>query len=251
MLTIDDVAAVPLFSGLPAAELERLARTSADLHLDPGEFAVPEGGERALFGVLTGKIEVAKTIDGIERRLGFRLPGTICGEVPMALGTPFPGGYRAVEPSRVIRIEPQQYYAIAAVSQEISLTWSARPRERMGGLQSIAAEPPTPRVIVVGHRWDRACGDLRRFLARNQVSLSWVMPDSPELSTIWPGPRPADGELPAVRLTDGQMLVRPEVRDLANRLGLQTSARGDEYDVAIIGGGPAGLAAAVYGASEG
>jgi thioredoxin reductase (NADPH) len=174
MLTIEDVAAVPLFSALPAVELERLARTSADLHLDTGEFAVPEGGERALFAVLTGKIEVVKTIDGIERRLGWRLPGTIFGEVPMALGTPFPGGYRAVEPSRVIRIDPQQYYAVAAVSKDISLKVSALARERMGGLQSIAAEPPTPRVIVVGHRWDTACGDLRRFLARNQISLNWA-----------------------------------------------------------------------------
>ena len=251
MLTIEDVAAVPLFSGLPPAELERLARTSADLHLGPGEFAVPEGGERALFAVLTGKIEVVKTIDGIERRLGFRLPGTIFGEVPMALGTPFPGGYRAVEASRVMRIDPEHYYTVAAVSQDVSLKVSALARERIGGLQSIAAEPPTPRVIVVGHRWDTACSDIRRFLARNQISLNWVTPDSPELSTIWPGPCPADGELPALRLADGQMLARPEVRDLANRLGLQTSARADTYSVAIIGGGPAGLAAAVYAASEG
>jgi thioredoxin reductase (NADPH) len=251
MLPIEDVAAVPLFSGLPPAELERLAQTSADLHLDPGEFAVPEGGERALFAVLTGKIEVVKTIDGIERRLGFRLPGTIFGEVPMALGTPFPGGYRAVEPSRVIRVDPQRYYAIAAVSQDIALKVSALARERMGGLQSIAAEPPTPRVIVVGHRWDTACGDLRRFLVRNQISFSWLTPDAPELSTTWPGPRRADADLPVLRLADGQVLARPEVRDLANRLGLQTSPRAAEYDVAIIGGGPAGLAAAVYGASEG
>ncbi len=190
MLTIDDVAAVPLFSGLPATELERLARTSADLHLGPGEFAVPEGGERALFAVLSGKIEVVKTIDGIERRLGWRVPGTIFGEVPIALGTPFPGGYRAVEPSRVMRVDAQQYYAIAAVSQDISLKVSALARERLGGLQSIAAEPPTPRVTVVGHRWDTACGDLRRFLARNQISFNWVTPDAPELATLWPGPRP-------------------------------------------------------------
>src|ERR1700751_1415283 len=101
MLTIDDVAAVPLFSALPKEELERLARTSADLHLGAGEFAVPEGGERALYAVLSGKIEVVKTIDGVERRLGWRAPGTIFGEVPLALSSPFPGGYRASEPSRV------------------------------------------------------------------------------------------------------------------------------------------------------
>jgi thioredoxin reductase (NADPH) len=251
MLTIDDVAAVPLFSGLPPGELDRLARTSADLHLEPGEFAVPEGGERALFAVLSGRIEVVKTIDGIERRLGFRLPGTIFGEVPIALGTPFPGGYRALEPSRVMRIDPPQYYAIAAISQEISLKVSALARERMGGLQSIAAEAPAPRVTVVGHRWDAACGEVRRFLARNQISLRWVTPDSPELAAIWSGPPPADGDLPVVRLADGETFARPGVRDLAVRLGLQTTPRAAEYDVAIIGGGPAGLAAAVYGASEG
>ena len=100
MLTIDEVAAIPLFSALPAAQLERLARTSADLHLGTGEFAVHEGGEGALFAVVAGKIEVVKTFDGVERTLGWRVPGAIFGEVPIALGTAFPGGYRAAEPSR-------------------------------------------------------------------------------------------------------------------------------------------------------
>jgi thioredoxin reductase (NADPH) len=250
MLTVVDVAAVALFSTLPRGELERLARTSADLHLSPGEFAVAEGGERALFAVLSGKIEVIKTIDGVERTLGWRTPGAIFGEVPIALGTPFPGGYRAAEPSRVMRVDIQEYYATAAVSKEISLKVSTLARERIGGLQSIADEPRKPRVILVGQRWDTACTDLRRFLARNQITFNWLAPDAPELATLWPGPRPQDGDEPAL-LADGQVVVRPQVRDLANRLGLQTSPRSTEYDVAIIGGGPAGLAAAVYGASEG
>jgi thioredoxin reductase (NADPH) len=251
MLTIDDVVGISLFSALPAVDLERLARTSADLHLSSGEFAVHEGGEGALFVVLTGKIEVVKTFDGIERRLGWRVPGTIFGEVPLALGTPFPGGYRAVEPSRVMRVDVQQYYAIAAVSKDISQKVSALARERMGGLQSITAEPQKPRVTLIGHRWDTACGNLRRFLARNQISFNWLTPDAPELSTFWPGTRPPADDGPVVRLADGAVIERPEVRDLANRLGLQTRARAAEYDVAIVGGGPAGLAAAVYGASEG
>jgi thioredoxin reductase (NADPH) len=251
MLTVEDVRGIPLFSALQASELERLARTSADLHLSPGEFAVPEGGERALFAVLSGKIEVVKTIDGIERTLGWRLPGTIFGEVPIALGSPFPGGYRAAEPSRVMRVDIQQYYAIAAVSKEISLKVSALARERIGGLQTITDEPPKPRAMVVGHRWDSACSDLRRFLARNQISFNWLTPDAQELATLWPGPRPQEGDYPLLRLADGDVIVRPQVRDIANRLGLQTSPRGSEYDVAIVGGGPAGLAAAVYGASEG
>jgi thioredoxin reductase (NADPH) len=201
--------------------------------------------------VLTGKIEVVKTLDGIERRLGWRVPGTIFGEVPLALGTPFPGGYRAVEPSRVMRVDVQQYYAIAAVSKDIAQKVSALARERIGGLQSITAEPQKPRVTLIGHRWDTACGNLRRFLARNQISFNWLTPDAPELSTYWPGTRPPADDGPVVRLADGAVIERPEVRDLANRLGLQTRARAAEYDVAIVGGGPAGLAAAVYGASEG
>ena len=251
MLTIEDVSAIPLFSALPLAERERLVRMSADLHLGPGEFAVHEGAEPALFAVLSGKIEVIKSIDGIERRLGWRLPGVIFGEVPIALGTPFPGAYRAAEASRVMRIELQDYYALAAASKEVSQTVSALARDRIGGLQTIAAEPHKPRVTVIGRRWDEATADLRRFLARNQISSNWFAPDAPELSRLWPETKFSDGNGPAVRLADGEVLIAPPVRDLANRLGLQTSARAGEYDVAVIGGGPAGLAAAVYGASEG
>ena len=251
MLTVDDIGAISVFSSLAPAELERLARTSADIQLNRGEFAVHEGGERALFAVLTGKIEVIKTYDGVERRLGWRNPGTIFGEVPIVLGTPFPGGYRAVEKSRVMRIDVQEYYTTAAASKDFSEKVSALARERLGGLQSLAAEPSRPRVTLVGSHWDAASGDLRRFLARNQISFNWLTPDAPELATLWPGPRPPDAGGPVLLLANGQVVAQPDVRDVANRLGLQTSARSDEYDVAIIGGGPAGLAAAVYGASEG
>ena len=251
MLTIDDIRAIPLFSTLAMAELELLARTSADLHLGAGEFAVHEGGDRALFAVLAGRIEVVKMVDGIERTLGWRVPGTIFGEVPIAIGTPFPGGYRASEPSRVLRVEPKHYYEIAAASPELSLKVGALARERLGGLQGIAAEPPKPRVIMIGNRWDSACSELRRFLARNQITYDWLTPDAPDLSARWPGTRPSDDDCPAVRLADGTLLNRPATRDLAKLLGLQTSTRLAEYDTLIIGGGPAGLAAAVYGASEG
>lgn len=251
MLTIDDVQAVPLFSTLAVPELERLARTSADLHLGAGEFAVPEGGDRALYAVLTGKIEVVKLIDGIERTLGWRAPGQIFGEVPIAFGTAFVGGYRASEPSRVMRVDPKEYYSVAAALPDISVKVGMLARERIGGLQGIAAEPPKPRVTMVGHRWDTACGELRHFLERNQITYEWMTPDAPDLPTRWPGPRPAEDDCPVLRLADGTILSRPTTRELARLLGLQTNARLAEYDTIIIGGGPAGLAAAVYGASEG
>jgi thioredoxin reductase (NADPH) len=252
MLTIDDVRAVPLFSTLAEPELERLARTSADLHLAAGEYAAYEGGqERALFAVLSGKIEVVRMFDGVERRLGWRLPGIIFGELPIALGTPLYGSYRAAEPSRLMRVEIREYYAIAAASPEISLKVAALARERIGGMQGIEAEVPKPRVTLVGHRWDDACGKLRQFLARNQISHEWLTPDAPDFGARWPGTRPADADFPVLKLADGTHLSRPSARDLARHLGLQTSPRLTEYDTLVIGGGPAGMAAAVYGASEG
>ena len=252
MLTVDDVRAIPLFSTLAAPELERLAQTSADLRLGAGEYAAHEGeDERALYAVLAGKMEVVKLIDGVERTLGWRVAGTIFGELPIALGTPLFGGYRASEPSRVMRVEIREYYAIAAASPEISLKVAALARERVGGMQGISAEAPKPRVTMIGNRWDPACGELRQFLARNQITHDWLTPDAPDLPTRWPGSRPAEGDCPVLRLADGTLLSRPAMRDLARRLGLQTSARRSEYDTIVIGGGPAGLAAAVYGASEG
>jgi thioredoxin reductase (NADPH) len=251
MLTIDELAAIPLFSSLPATDLTDLGRASADIHLGAGEYAVHEGEEPALFVVLAGNIEVTKLIDGIERTIGMRVPGKIFGEVPLIYGTQFQSGGRASEPSRVLRVDARQYYAIAAAAPELAKTVGALARERIGGLQGIAAEPRAAQVTMVGHRWDTACLDLRRFLARNQITYDWVTPDAPELPTRWRGSPPAEGDCPALRLADGTTLLRPQARELAKLLGLQTTARATEYDTVIVGGGPAGLAAAVYGASEG
>jgi thioredoxin reductase (NADPH) len=252
VLTVDDVRAIPLFSTLAEPELERLAHTSADLRLAAGEYAAHEGeDERALFAVLSGKMQVVKLIDGVERTLGWRVPGTIFGELPIALGTPLYGGYRASEPSRVMRVDIREYYTIAAASPEISLKVAALARERIGGMQGVESTAHKPRVTMIGNRWDPACAELRHFLARNQISYDWMTPDAPELLARWSGSRPAEGDCPVLRLADGTLLRRPAMRDLAQRLGLQTSPRRSEYDTVIIGGGPAGLAAAVYGASEG
>jgi thioredoxin reductase (NADPH) len=104
---------------------------------------------------------------------------------------------------------------------------------------------------MVGHRWDSTCTELRRFLGRNQISFEWFTPDARQLPALWPGGLPNDEDCPAVRLADGTVMSRANPCAIARLIGLQTSARLAEYDTMIIGGGPAGLAAAVYGASEG
>src|SRR5690348_803112 len=98
MLSIEELGHIPLFSGLHTEHLQHLANNAADIHLAAGEYVVHEGEERALFVVLSGKIEIAKSIDGVERILGARAPGTFFGEVPITLGTPFPVSFRAAEP---------------------------------------------------------------------------------------------------------------------------------------------------------
>jgi thioredoxin reductase (NADPH) len=252
MLTIDEIRAFPLFSALATPELELLARTSADILLGAGDYIVHEGDtERALYAVLSGKLQVVKLFDGVERTLGWRAAGQIFGEIPIAIGLPFYGSYRASEPSRLMRVEARQYFAIAAVAPEVSAKVSALARERIGGMQGISAEAPKPLVTMFGDRWDPACAEMRRFLSRNQISFDWVTLDSPALPKLWQGPPPKEGDCPVLRLADGQVLCKPKARDVARLLGLQTSARLAEYDTVIVGGGPAGLAAAVYGASEG
>jgi len=142
VLTSDDVQAIPLFSALALTHLERLSQTSADVYLDAGEFAVHEGGERALFAVIAGKIEVIKLNRWSRTQAWLARSGRHFREVPIVLGTPFPGGYRASEPSRVMRIDPQQYYALAAAAPEISTKVGAIARERLGGLQGIQPNRP-------------------------------------------------------------------------------------------------------------
>ena len=119
------------------------------------------------------------------------------------------------------------------------------------GLQGLAAAPPPPRATVVGHKWDAQCSNLRRFLDRNQITFTWLTPDAPDAAEQWGGPLPTDGDLPVIRVVGGKTVVRPQHRRVAELLGLDTESKAAEYDTVIVGAGPGGLAAAVYGASEG
>ncbi len=254
MVTADEIAGVTIFAPLGPEERERLARAAADIRLAPDEYAVHEGGERALFAVLEGRIEAVKLVDGIERVVGERRPGEVFGEVPLTLGTVFPVGFRAAESSRIMRVEAHDYHAVAATAPDLAKEVGSLAANRIGGpggLQGLAAQPPPPRAIVVGHRWDATCAELRRFLDRNQITHAWLTPDTPDATEQWGGPLPAEGDWPAIRVVDGKTVVRPQLRRVAELLGLGTEPVAAEYDAVIVGAGPAGLAAAVYGASEG
>ena len=273
MVTADEIGAVAIFAELELEERERLARVAADITLQPGEYAAHPAAERALFGLLDGRIEAVQLVDGIERIVGNRSPGDVFGEVPITLGTVFPVGFRATERSRVFRIEAHDYHRVAAVAPEVAAEVGRLAAHRISGaagLSGLAAAPPPPRAVVVGHRRDAACTEVRRFLDRNQVVHRWVVPDQPDAVEQWGGPLPDEHELPSVRVLDDETVVKPHLRQVAGMLGLDadavlrpqlrriaelldlgTEACRSEYDVVVVGAGPAGLAAAVYGASEG
>ena len=126
------------------------------------------------------------------------------------------------------------------VIEDLLTTWEAGAALESGG------------VRVIGHRFSRDSHDLRDFLARNRVPMRWldVERDSEARELLTMTGVTTDG-LPVALLEDGTVLEHPSVLELAERLGVSVAPAAEHYDLVIVGGGPAGLAAAVYGASEG
>ncbi len=110
-------------------------------------------------------------------------------------------------------------------------------------------------IRVLGTRWSPRSYDLRDFLARNHVPYQWIdveiSANDPETKRLMEALGPEAANLPVVLFPDGTKLLESLPADVAKKVGLRTRAQTDFYDLAIVGGGPAGLAAAVYGASEG
>jgi thioredoxin reductase (NADPH) len=110
-------------------------------------------------------------------------------------------------------------------------------------------------IRVLGTRWSPKSYELRDFLARNRVPYQWIdvelTANDPETKQLMDALGPEASNLPIVLFQDGTKLLEGAPGDVAQRVGLRTRAQTDFYDLAIVGGGPAGLAAAVYGASEG
>jgi thioredoxin reductase (NADPH) len=190
MVTPEEIRQFEVFASVDPADCDQLCRVVADISLSPGEYAVNEGDDRALFGVLEGWMDVVRVVDGMERVIGERQPGDLFGEMSIALGMRHPAGLRAAEASRIFRIEPHDYHAIAAVTPEVARRVGLLASNRLvgpRGLQAIVSEPTPFRAVVLGYRSDAACAAPRHFLDRNQIRFKWLQPDVPADAEEWLG----------------------------------------------------------------
>ena len=251
MITPAQLAEIPLFSALGEKELAYLARSVEDIRLLPGEYVSHEGDDRALFAVIEGIAEITKVVNGVERVIATRLPGQLIGEIPMMIGSPLPASCRAIEPSRIVKLSVKVFHTLAAMAPHVAETVGAAALELTPHLSKIAAERPAAALLVIGPPLDPRVHAVRTFLHRNQIQFDSFAPDDAELPARTGQPGVVPGPYPVLQLADSTRLVAPTMRVIATVSGLAVAPTRGHYDVVIVGGGPAGLTAAVNAASEG
>lgn len=251
MIQSEELQSIPLYAELPEALRARLASRSADYRVDAGEWIVQEGSRPYFWTLLDGQVEVVKRFGSHVSSFATFEPGDYFGESPLLLGAPVYVGVRAVSEARLMRVDSAEFHLLVAQSPAARARIFQTAMERLSIWHEAYVAADFTEAAIVGDRYDLACHDIRDFLARNQIAYEWLDPKDPaDADGMPPAARNAE-RYPIVILANGSRLDVPTPRALAESLNLQTCPGSDTYDVAIVGGGPAGLAAAVYGGSEG
>src|SRR6185312_3123888 len=250
MIHADELRGLRIFDCLTDAQRQRLAQMAADIRVQPGEWVIREGDPASFFALLEGAVEVVKAFGGIDRTVNKYFRGDFFGEVPILLASPAIASLRAKEASRMLRLDKLQFKELIDMSKECSALIMQTMTQRVTRLQEYIRDNNESRVLVVGSQYDTDCRDIRSFLSVNRIPYEWV--DRERDSDRIPACMPKDLTGPSV-IVDHAFCVGqpPTVRKVASALGYRTEPRSDGYDVVVVGAGPAGLAAAVYGASEG
>jgi thioredoxin reductase (NADPH) len=251
MFTTDELKRSKLCSVLGETELARFAEMAADVRLAPGEWLIREGEPPWFYVLFEGKLRIVKEILGRQQDL-FEYEyaiGDFFGETPILLGTQALVSLRAETSCRVARLERQELQNLIRDSKEASAMILQTMNDRIMRAQKYATTVPSSRVLILGTKYDSDCRDIRAFLAANRIPFEFV--DREQEPERVPSFMPRDWGCPAVAI-DGKLFDHaPSVRELAEALQLQTKPNSDSYDLVIVGAGPAGMAAGVYGASEG
>jgi thioredoxin reductase (NADPH) len=250
MLTPSELKRIKIFSCLNEEDLVWLTQQTADLHLLPGEYLIHEGEPTSFFVLVEGIVEVIKDVMGRRSEVSHHYSGDFFGELAILMATAAPASVRAKTNCRLARIDPQDLQELIRRSPECSALIMQTLNDRVQMVQKYMLKLPSSRVQIIGSRFDDNCRDIRTFLSTNRIPYHWVdsdrisQPDSPSLSRV--------SAISSVIVDDSYRVSDPpNVRKVAEALGFQTIPKRKEYDIVIIGGGPAGLASAVYGASEG
>lgn len=251
MITADTLLAVPLFAAIPEHERETIASHAGDIELQAGEWLLHEGESPSFFALLSGKLSVVKYFGDAEKEVTTFEPGDTFGEIPLLLNSSSLAGMRAIERSRVMRVDQADFRRLITSCNRFREQIVGMMATRISGLQQLGIDAPSVPVQIIGDQYDTVCHDIRGFLAGNQVPFTMVDPDDPTAAAKTSSGL-NNGAYPILVFPDGSRLVAPTPREIAERIGLQTRATDKQpYDVVIVGAGPAGLAAGVYGASEG
>ena len=243
---IDDSVAFPTFDDSELALLETFGTRRTVI---AGEYLYREGDATYDFYViLSSSVEIVVRSDGEERIIARHGHGRFLGELNLLTGQRVYLSARVVEPGEVIVVPRAALQHVIATSTSLGDTILAAFLARRSGLLSDASAT----IRVVGSRFSPELLRVREFLSRNRIPHQWLDPDRDTVVerllhefAITPG------ELPVV-IASGSVLRRPTPGGLAEYLGLTIDSLPERYfDLVVVGAGPAGLAAAVYGASEG
>jgi thioredoxin reductase (NADPH) len=240
MITARLLAKLGLFSGLPHEELERLAGKAADIRLRPGDWLAREGERLPFVVILRGCLEVRKEIEGQEIHIDDLHAGEFFGEINALFGVPVLSSLSAKTACRIAAFEPAQLRELMehtslcgdVIRKELQFRMEDAPRFVMG--------LPLVRVRAARVAENDSLSRVLHFLKSNRISYE--------------NENACNGQVAAAPalFVDGVQVPSPvSERTVAQALGLSTFPARSAYDVVVVGGGPAGLAAAVYGASEG
>jgi thioredoxin reductase (NADPH) len=249
VITAAELALIPLFTSLDEAARQRLALKAADIHAEPGDWVIREGEDPRFFAVLEGLLQVVKDIVGQRRQLEQLSAREFFGEIPILLGTANLVSVQAVSRCRLARFDRQQLQELIRDSPTCGATIFQTMTDRLSMAPQYVKDTPSSRVLLVGSSYDADCRAIRNFLFANRVQYDWVDSELEPDRASSCVPLEHDGV--AVVVDGATRLLTPTVRAVAEALGLQTTPKDKRYDVVIAGAGPAGMAAAVYGASEG
>jgi len=251
MFTAEELRKAKIFACVDEAECARLAHTIADVRLEPGEWLFREGAPATFYVLLEGRLRIVLDVHGKQTEFPDQefKQGDFFGEVPLLMGTPTFGSLRAQTSCRIARLDKQQFHHLIQDSEEARSLILKTLGERLLLIQQRSLSLPTARVQIFGRNKDEDCNNIRAFLSANRIPFEWV--DRDRYPERVPAGVSDDPDCPAVTV-DGQLFIEPPTtRQVADALRLQTKPDRDSYDVVVVGAGPAGMAAGVYGSSEG